>query len=138
MWEPAKATEFLDLSPSTLRDYSDRGIIACYRIGKHRKYSLEKIREKLEKEQQESGPGRFEMMVSNVFQISDTAVLGPASTSQGCRYGSNEGRPADGCSRFVFCLRRPAALRESALQHVPVSYRAPTSRPMRSPTLFLQ
>ena len=40
----AKAAEFLDLSPSTLRDYSDRGIIPCYRIGKHRKYSLEKIR----------------------------------------------------------------------------------------------
>ena len=58
----AKAAEFLDLSPSTLRDYSDRGIIPCYRIGKHRKYSLEKIREKLEKEQRESGPGRFEAL----------------------------------------------------------------------------
>ena len=52
----AKAAEFLDLSPSTLRDYSDRGIIPCYRIGKHRKYSLEKIREKLEKEQREIRP----------------------------------------------------------------------------------
>ena len=58
----AKAAEFLDLSPSTLRDYSDRGIIPCYRIGKHRKYSLEKIREKLEKEQRESGPGRFDLL----------------------------------------------------------------------------
>ena len=51
----AKAADFLDLSPTTLRDYSDRGIIPCYRIGKHRKYSLEKIREKLEKEQRDSG-----------------------------------------------------------------------------------
>jgi hypothetical protein len=58
----AKAAEFLDISPSTLRDYSVRGIIPCFKIGKHRKYDLVKVREKLEKEQRDSGLGRIESL----------------------------------------------------------------------------
>jgi len=59
---PAKAAEFLDIAPSTLRDYSNRGIIPCVQIASHRRYDLVMIREKLEKERRESGPGRIEAL----------------------------------------------------------------------------
>ena len=56
----AKAAEFLSLAPSTLREYSDRGLIPCVRIGKHRRYDLEKIKEELEEDARKTRPVRVQ------------------------------------------------------------------------------
>jgi hypothetical protein len=36
----AVCAKFLDISPSSLREYSDKGIVPSVRIGKHRKYQF--------------------------------------------------------------------------------------------------
>ena len=58
-----EAAEYLDISTSTLRDYSEQGVVPCVRLGKtHRKYDLVQIREHLEKKRKESGVGRIEAL----------------------------------------------------------------------------
>lgn len=58
-----EAAEYLDISTSSLREYSEQGIVPCIRLGKsHRKYDLLQIREHLEKNRKESGPGRIEAL----------------------------------------------------------------------------
>jgi hypothetical protein len=58
-----EAAEYLDISTSTLRDYSEQGVVPCVRLGKtHRKYDLVQIREHLEKKRMESGVGRIEAL----------------------------------------------------------------------------
>lgn len=57
----AACAKFLDISPSSLREYSDRGIIPSVRVGKHRRYQLKKIVLKLEQDHQ-SGVGRIEAL----------------------------------------------------------------------------
>lgn len=58
-----EAAEYLDISTSTLREYSEQGIVPCMRLGKtHRKYDLAQIREHLEKNRKESGSGRIEAL----------------------------------------------------------------------------
>lgn len=55
-----EAAQYLDISTSTLREYSEQGIVPCVRLGKtHRKYDLMQIREHLEKMRKESDPGRI-------------------------------------------------------------------------------
>ena len=38
-----QAAEILAIAVSTLRDYSDRGIVPCYRLGKHRRYKSSEL-----------------------------------------------------------------------------------------------
>ena len=54
--------KFLDISPSSLRDYSDRGIIPFVQVGKHKKYQLRKVMQKLENDYKSSGVGRIEAL----------------------------------------------------------------------------
>jgi len=49
----AEAAKLLDLSPRTLRYYSEQGLIPCYKIGKHRKYRKTEIIDALEKGRRE-------------------------------------------------------------------------------------
>jgi hypothetical protein len=57
----AVCAKFLDISPSSLREYSDKGIIPSVRIGKHRRYQLKKVMLKLE-EDHRAGSGRIEAL----------------------------------------------------------------------------
>jgi len=58
-----EAAEYLDISTSTLREYSEQGIVPCIRLGKtHRKYDLVQIREHLEKKSEESGPRQIDAL----------------------------------------------------------------------------
>lgn len=53
--------KFLDISPSSLRDYSNRGLIPFAQIGKHKKYQLRKVMQKLEHDFQASA-GKVEAL----------------------------------------------------------------------------
>lgn len=58
-----EAAEYLDISTSTLREYSEQGIVPCIRLGKtHRKYDLVQVREHLEKKREESAPGQIDAL----------------------------------------------------------------------------
>jgi hypothetical protein len=57
----AVCAKFLDISPSSLREYSDKGIIPSVRIGKHRRYQLKKVMLKLEGDHR-AGSGRIEAL----------------------------------------------------------------------------
>ena len=50
----AKAAESLGISVRSLHDYSERGIIPCLKIGKHRQYNMEAVLASLERD---SGKG---------------------------------------------------------------------------------
>jgi len=45
---PKQAAKILAIAVSTLRDYSDRGIVPCYRLGKHRRYKSSELEATME------------------------------------------------------------------------------------------
>ena len=46
---PTQAAKFLAIAVSTLRDYSDRGIIPSYRLCKHRRYKVSELEATMER-----------------------------------------------------------------------------------------
>ena len=51
----AKAAEALGISVRSLHDYSERGIIPCLKIGKHRLYNIEEVMASLERDTGKGG-----------------------------------------------------------------------------------
>ena len=54
--------KFLDISVSSRRDSSRRGIVPFVQVGKHKKYQLRKVMQKLENDFKSSGVGRIEAL----------------------------------------------------------------------------
>jgi len=60
----AKAAEALGISIRSLHDYSERGLIPCLKIGKHRLYNIEEVMTSLERD-----TGKRELMEGDINDI---------------------------------------------------------------------
>lgn len=58
----ATCAKFLDIPVSSLRDYSARGIVPYVQVGKHRKYQLRQVMQKLQNDYKSAGVGRIEAL----------------------------------------------------------------------------
>ena len=61
------AAKFLNLSVRSLRDYTDRGVVPGYQIGKHRKYVLAELSEHLK--QNREGKKRFKLTEGAIERV---------------------------------------------------------------------
>lgn len=64
----AKAAESLGISVRSLHDYSERGIIPCLKIGKHRLYNLDDVMASLERDNGANKDGLTEGDINDILR----------------------------------------------------------------------
>ncbi len=64
----AKAAEALGISVRSLHDYSERGIIPCLKVGKHRLYNIEEIMASLERDRKADKAGLTKGDINDILR----------------------------------------------------------------------
>lgn len=64
----AKAAEALGISVRSLHDYSERGLVPCVKIGKHRLYNIEEVMASLERDSGANKSGLTEGDINDILR----------------------------------------------------------------------